>query len=124
MQRKKVKVNQTEANQTNVLKHELLTCPSHPNTSQISLGVEEDQPKVCEYGTFQDYRMQHGKTELVSFDKEENTVLVNRTWLELPNLRIPAHSDTYCVRKSYILFLNLTAYKFDYDGFLDINGFD
>ena len=108
MQSKKVKVNQTEANQTNVLKLELLTCPSHPKSSRINLNVEEDQPKVCEYGTFQDYRMQHGNTKLVSLDKEGNTVLVNRTWLELPNLRIPVHSDTYCVRKSYILFLNLT----------------
>ena len=102
IQSKKVKVNQSEANQTNVLKHELLTCPSYQTPSKIKL---EDQTKVCEYGTFQDYRMEHGKTELVSFDKENSTVLVNRTWLELPNLKIPAHSDTYCVRNSYILLL-------------------
>ena len=56
-----------------MLKHELITCPSHQKSSQTNLNVDEDPPKVCEYGTFQDYRVQHGKAELVSFDKENNT---------------------------------------------------
>ena len=101
-------VNQTESNQTNILKHESLVCPRiQPPiginaSSQTVSKMKDEEPKVCEFGAFQDYRMKIGSAEVVSLDQEKKHVLVNRTWRELPNLRIPVHSDTYCVRWNHI----------------------
>ena len=98
IQIEKRKVNQTESNQTNILTHESLICPK-VNSSNLSISKKkEEEPKVCEFGAFQDYRIKIGTAEMVSLDQEKKHIIVNRTWLELPNLHIPVHSDTYCVR--------------------------
>ena len=98
IQLEKRNVNQTESNQTNILKHESLVCP-RINTSSLTMSKKKDEePEICEFGAFQDYRMKIATAEMVSLDQEKKHVIVNRTWLELPNLQIPVHSDTYCVR--------------------------
>ena len=104
IQSKEITTNHSE---TNVMKHELITCPNNLNLSsslsiQTNVTGNEDDPKVCEYGTYKDYRLQHGDTKLVSVDSEEETVNINRTWLGLPNLQIPIQSASYCVRKLLI----------------------
>ena len=97
-----IKVDQSQANETNLLKYEIVTCPNNRNSSDLSLKnsystQNKEDRKVCEYGTFQDYRLQHGDAKLVALDKERKTITVNRTWLDLPNLKIPVESNTYCV---------------------------
>ena len=100
IQSKKVKVNQTESNKTTILKQESLTCPSEQLSRQSRSNSNIENPKTCEFGTFQDYRISHGATKMVSLNENKSQVFVNRTWLELPDLRIPIHSNTYCVSKS------------------------
>ena len=73
-------------------------CPRANASNQAESQQEIEEPKVCEFGAFQDYRMKHARTELVTLDRQRKHVLVNRTWLELPDLKIPVHSDAYCVR--------------------------
>ena len=106
IQIEKQKVNQTESNQTNILTHESLICPRTNSSSLTTLKLKDEEPKICEFGAFQDYRMKIATTEMVFLDQEKKHVLVNRTWLELPNLQIPVHSDTYCVRWNYIFSYN------------------
>ena len=102
IQDKQVTIN--HPNDTNILKHEVLTCPTDPNSGSLSSNptnsdIDIEETKVCEFGTFQDYRLEHGDTKLVSVENEGKNINVNRTWLKLPNLDIPIQSDTYCVRK-------------------------
>ena len=96
--------------QGRVRRQELLTCPSetHLNSSKIStvsiqtdLNIPREKPNgaitKCEYGTFQDYRFEHRNTKLISIENDETHLTINRSWLDLPKLDIPIHSDTYCV---------------------------
>ena len=89
----------------NVRKHEILTCPANPNLitslsiNQNPARLENESRRVCKYGMFQDYRLQLGDRKVYTIDKEENTISINRTWLQLPSLNIPIQSDSYCVRK-------------------------
>ena len=99
---KQIRVDQSQVNETNLLKYEILTCPNSRNSSDLSLeksnlNHDEEDRKLCEYGTFQDYRVQHGNAKLVALGDERKTITVNRTWLDLPNLQIPVQSKTYCV---------------------------
>ena len=88
----------------------MLTCPSraNANSSEISklpnetdLNPTREKPNdaitKCEYGTFQDYRFEHRNTRLISIENDETHLTINRSWLDLPKLNIPIHSDTYCV---------------------------
>lgn len=75
-----------------------MICPRTNSSSLTTSKLKDEEPKICEFGAFQDYRMKIATTEMVFLDQEKKHVLVNRTWLELPNLQIPVHSDTYCVR--------------------------
>ena len=102
IQLEKRNVNQTESNQTNIFKHESLVCPRINASSRTVSKMKDGEPKVCEFGAFQDYRMKIGTAEMVSFDQVKKHVLVNRTRLELTNLLIPVHSDTYCVRYNHL----------------------